>query len=161
MIRLIGYLVLIALIAAGLGWLADRPGTLVVNWQGTDIETSVFAAVVMLIIAAAAAILVWTILKQIVMGRTILSRFAQRRRSKQGLEALSGGMIAIGAGDRAGATRYALAARRALPNEPLPKPLAATPPRVRFTLLPSILTNPPPSASRMPEWLSWVALTRN
>lgn len=119
MIRLIIYFVLIALAAAGLGWLADRPGTLVVNWQGTAVETSVFAAVVMLMVAAVVAIILWTILKQVVMGRTTVSRLMQRRRTRQGLEALSGGMIAIGAGDRAGATQFALAARRALPNEPL------------------------------------------
>jgi HemY protein len=42
-----------------------------------------------------------------------------RRRQRRGLDALSGGMIAIGAGDRAGAARYALQARKSLPNEPL------------------------------------------
>ena len=45
MIRLISYFVGIALVAGGLAWLADRPGTLVVNWQGREVETSMFAAV--------------------------------------------------------------------------------------------------------------------
>ncbi len=43
MVRLIIYIVGIALLASGLSWLADRPGTLLINWQGYEIETSVFA----------------------------------------------------------------------------------------------------------------------
>ncbi len=57
MVRLVIYLLSIALIASGLAWLADRPGTLQIAWQGYDIETSVFRAVVMLAIAIAGAIL--------------------------------------------------------------------------------------------------------
>jgi HemY protein len=48
-----------------------------------------------------------------------------RRRQKKGLEALSSGMIAIGAGDQALATRYALQARKSLPHEPLTQLLRA------------------------------------
>ncbi len=78
-----------------------------------------FAAVVMLLLALAAAILLWTIIKQLFGSPGSISRFFQRRRNSQGLEALSGGMIAVAAGDRSAAARYALQARRALPNEPL------------------------------------------
>jgi HemY protein len=42
-----------------------------------------------------------------------------RRRQRRGLDALSSGMIAVGAGDRGNAVRYALQARKSLPNEPL------------------------------------------
>ena len=37
----------VALVAAGLAWLADRPGELTVDWQGYVIETSVFRAIVL------------------------------------------------------------------------------------------------------------------
>ena len=57
MVRLIVYLLTIALVAAGLSWLADRPGTLQVVWQGYDIETSVFRAVVLLAAAVASIVL--------------------------------------------------------------------------------------------------------
>ena len=49
MLRLIAFLIAIALIAAGLAWLADRPGELAIQWQGYQIETSVFRAIVLLV----------------------------------------------------------------------------------------------------------------
>ena len=53
MIRLVVFLLAVSAAALGLGWLADRPGTLVLHWQGWDIETTVFRAVVMLALALA------------------------------------------------------------------------------------------------------------
>ncbi len=50
MLRLIGFLLAVAVIAAGLAWLADRPGELIVQWQGYEIETSVFRAIVLLVV---------------------------------------------------------------------------------------------------------------
>ena len=55
MLRLIGFLVAVALIAAGLAWLADRPGELIMQWQGYQIETSVFRAIILLMVL----ILLW------------------------------------------------------------------------------------------------------
>ncbi len=42
-----------------------------------------------------------------------------KRRQQLGIEALSSGMIALGAGDKAAAMRSAIQARKSLPNEPL------------------------------------------
>ncbi len=119
MFRLVTYLLGIAAVATGLAWLADRPGTLNMQWQGYDIETSVFRAVVILVAAIALAIFLWSLLRAIWNSPAALGDRMVRRRQKRGLEALSSGMIAIGAGDQAMATRYALLARKSLPNEPL------------------------------------------
>ncbi len=119
MVRLVIYLLSVLLIASGLGWLADRPGTLHIDWQGYDIETSVFRAVVLLAAAITAAIFLWSIGRAIWNSPAALGHRIVRRRQKRGLEALSSGMIAVGAGDRALATRYAMQARKALPHEPL------------------------------------------
>ncbi|MGE5509770.1 MAG: heme biosynthesis HemY N-terminal domain-containing protein [Bacteroidota bacterium] len=119
MIRLILYLVGVALLAAGLSWLADRPGSLVLTWQGYEAETSIFRAVVLLAFLIGLTIVAWSIFRQIWTSPAVVGRFLNRRRQERGLDALSSGMIAVGAGDRALATRYALQARRALPNEPL------------------------------------------
>jgi len=59
MLRLIAFLVAIALVAAGLAWLADRPGELVVEWQGYHAETSVFRAIVLLVVLVAIALTCW------------------------------------------------------------------------------------------------------
>ena len=119
MIRLVLFLVGVVAIAAGLAWLADRPGSLVVTWQGYEIETSVFRAVVLLSFMVGVAVLVWSIARQLWTSPATVGRFFMRRRQERGLDALSSGMIAIGAGDKALATRYAVQARKALPNEPL------------------------------------------
>ena len=119
MVRLVIYLVSILLAAAGLGWLADRPGTLQVAWQGYDIETSVFRATVLLAIAIASAIFLWSIGRAIWNSPATIGSRMLKKRQKRGLDALSSGMIAVGAGDRALASRYALQARKSMPHEPL------------------------------------------
>ncbi len=119
MTRLILFLVAVIVLATGLSWLADRPGTLLVTWQGYEIETSVFRAVVLFAAFIGLAFAVWSILTQLWSSPATLSHFLTRRRQRRGLDALSSGMIAIGAGDRSMATRYALQARKSLPHEPL------------------------------------------
>ncbi|MCL4767225.1 MAG: heme biosynthesis protein HemY [Hyphomicrobiaceae bacterium] len=119
MLRLVLYLLAVSALAFGLSWLADRPGSLVVQWQGYDIETSVFRAIVILAVVLGLVVVFWTALRQIWHSPAAIGRFFNRRRQKRGLEALSSGMIAIGAGDRTLATRYAIQARKSLPNEPL------------------------------------------
>lgn len=119
MVRLVLFLVGVALVAAGLSWLADRPGELVINWQDYRIETSVFRAVVIFAGVLAVLILIYSILRQLWLSPAAVGSYINRRRQKKGLEALSAGMIAIGAGDRSLATRYAVQARKTLPNEPM------------------------------------------
>jgi HemY protein len=119
MIRLVLFLLGVIALASGLAWLADRPGSLLLTWQGYEIETSVFRAVVIFAALIGLALLIWTVLSQIWSSPAAVSHFLTRRRQRRGLDALSSGMIAIGAGDRSMATRYALQARKSLPNEPL------------------------------------------
>lgn len=119
MVRLFLFLGVVVVIATGLAWLADRPGNLVINWQGYLIETSVFRAVVLLALLIGLVLFAWSLLRNLWGGPAALGSFLNRRRQKRGLDALSSGMIAIGAGDRATATRYAIQARKSLPNEPL------------------------------------------
>jgi HemY protein len=119
MLRLVAYLLAVLAIASGLAWLADRPGQLVINWQGHEIETSVFHAVVILTALVGLVVFAWSILRQVWNSPATVGQFINKRRQRRGLDALSSGMIAIGAGDRASAMRYALLARKSLPNEPL------------------------------------------
>jgi len=119
MVRLVVFLLTIALIASGLAWLADRPGTLQVVWQGYDIETSVFRAVVLLAAAIAAIVFLWSLFRALWNSPAAIGDRLVRRRQRKGLDAVSSGLIAIGAGDGALASRYALQARKSLPHEPL------------------------------------------
>jgi HemY protein len=119
MIRLILYLVGVGILATGLAWLADRPGQMLLNWQGYEIETTVFRAVVIFAFAIGLAVFLWSLVRQLWTSPAAVGRVMNRRRQERGLEALSSGMIAIGAGDRSQAMRHAMLARKALPNEPL------------------------------------------
>lgn len=119
MVRLVVYLVTIALIASGLAWLADRPGSLQIVWQGYDIETSVFRAAVLLAAAMAFLIFLWSVFRALWNSPAAIGHRLMRQRQRKGLDALSSGLIAIGAGDNALASRYALQARKSLPHEPL------------------------------------------
>jgi HemY protein len=119
MLRLILFLVAVGLAAAGLAWLADRPGELLVEWQGYQIETSVFRAIILLAVIIVLALVAWTLLRHVWHGPANLGGMLAKRRQQQGLDALSSGMIALGAGDKSAAMRAALQARKSLPNEPL------------------------------------------
>ena len=119
MVRLVVFLIAVTLVAAGLAWLADRPGELVVQWQGYQVETSVFRAIIIFAILFIAALMGWSVFRHVWYSPASVSNFFTRRRQKRGLEALSSGMIALGAGDRTAATRSAIQARKSLPNEPL------------------------------------------
>lgn len=125
MIRIVLYLLGVAAVATGMSWLADRPGNMVINWEGYEVETSVFRAIVILSLFLAFAIFLWSLLRQLWTSPAMLGNFFTRRRQERGLDALSSGMIAIGAGDRTLATRYAVQARKTLPNEPLTQLLRA------------------------------------
>ncbi len=119
MFRVVLFLVAVVASATGLSWLADRPGNLVLNWEGYEIETSVFRAVVLFAFLIGLAIFAWSIFRQIWTTPASVGRYFTRRRQERGLDALSSGMIAIGAGDKKLALRYAGEARKTLPNEPL------------------------------------------
>jgi len=119
MLRLIAFLVGIALLAAGLAWLADRPGELAIEWQSYHIETSVFRAIVILVALVTLALVCWSLLRHAWYSPATVGNVLTKRRQKIGLDALSSGMIALGAGDKAAAMRAAIQARKSLPNEPL------------------------------------------
>ena len=119
MIRLVAFLLVVLALAVGLHWLADRPGTITIEWLGYIAETSMFRALIILAIVLTLAFAAWSLLRQAWRGPATVGRYLYRRRQKRGLDALTSGIIAVGAGDRALAVRYAAQARKALPHEPL------------------------------------------
>jgi len=119
MIRILLFIAAIVAMALALAWFADQPGTIAIQWLGYEIKMSAFVGALLLIGIAAALILVWTLLRFIVTRPSAMSAYFQERRRRQGFEALTRGLLAIGVGDRAQAQRFAGMARRNLPNEPL------------------------------------------
>ena len=121
MIGLLVRLSLLVLAAAGIAWLADRPGAVRIDWMGVEIETTLAAAAAGL--AVVFLLLHWLLrLLRLVLkapGETV--DFFRSRRRARGFESLSKGFLAIGAGDLALARRHAETARRVVPDEPLSK----------------------------------------
>ncbi len=117
--RLLVFLLAVTAIALGLAHLADRPGTVTLTWLGYQVETSVFVAIIALGAVLAAAVLAWSLLRYILTRPAELSRQLRERKEERGVEALSRGLIAVGAGDREQAQKFAALARKRLPKEPL------------------------------------------
>jgi HemY protein len=119
MIRvLLFFAVLIALVFTE-AWLVDRPGDIVLNWQGYRIETSVVVGIGAVIVVAAALVALWSLLRFIFKIPALMSFATRARQQQKGYAALSRGMIAVGAGDVPVARKFAAEAHRLLRNEPL------------------------------------------
>jgi HemY protein len=124
-IRLVVYLLVLALVAFGVAWLADRPGEVAIVWQGWHIETSVMVAASALLAAMALAILIWSLIRLIFRSPDIVAMAFRNRRATRGWAAVSRGLVAVGSGDLPGARRAASDAERLLGHEPLSRLLAA------------------------------------
>ena len=125
MIRIILFLAFVALIAFGAAWVADRPGAVVLTWQGWQISTSLAVAGIALVVTIVAAIFVWSVLRFVLHIPDLVALFRRERRRRRGWRALSQGMIAVGAGNLALARRSAGDARALIGEEPLTLLLAA------------------------------------
>jgi HemY protein len=117
--RALVFIGLLCVAAFGAVWLADQPGTVLVTFGGYELRTSVAVAAIALVGIGLALALMWAAVTTI-MGLPSRLTFANRaRRRSRGYQAVSRGMIAVGAGDPIAARRYANEAERLLGHEPL------------------------------------------
>jgi len=119
MIRVVLFLLAVAVAALGFAWLADRPGEVAVTWLGYRIETSVMVAALAVVALVLVIVLLWGIVRGILRSPEQVSLFFRHRRAVKGYLALSRGLIAIGAGDLRLARRAADEAARLSPGDPL------------------------------------------
>lgn len=113
------FLIFVALVALGAAWLADRPGDVVVTWLGYRIETSVMVAASALAALVAVSILLWSLLRLLMRSPRAVRLTMRERRRRQTQQAISRGLIAIGAGDARTAQRFAAQAQKLNPSDPL------------------------------------------
>jgi HemY protein len=125
MIKLLWRFLMLVLLALGFAWLADRPGSITINWLGREIHLSVAVAIVGGLIALVALSFLWSALRRVLRSPTAAREFLRFRKTRKGYEALSKGIIAAGAGDALAASKHAAAAGNALSDEPLVNILAA------------------------------------
>ncbi len=119
MVRVLVYVAFVFLLAAGFAWLADRPGDLLITWQGYEIRASLMVAAIAAAILLALIAIVWTILRSLLRTPRAIGHFVGARRRDRGYRALSTGMIAVGAGDVRTARRSADESRALLGEVPL------------------------------------------
>jgi len=119
MIRVVVFLAAAGFIALGTVWLADRPGQVAITWLGYRADTSVMVVALAIVAIAVAAIMLWSLTRFLLRSPKLFSLAMRERRRRRGYDAVSRGLIAIGAGDARAAQRYAANADKALAGEPL------------------------------------------
>lgn len=119
MIRLVLFLVLLGALGFGAAWMADQPGTVSILWLGRQIEFEVLTGLIALVVAAALVMAVIGLARWLIASPALAARALRRRRRRKGTEAISRGIIAIGAGDRRSAERHAAEAAKYAPDQPL------------------------------------------
>jgi HemY protein len=119
MIRIILFLLLIALGAAGAAWIAEQTGDVVLSWGGYRVQTTLPVFVLVLGIVVVAAMTLWAILRGVLRTPARMRKSRRERRQARGRHAITQGLLAIGHGDSTAARVHAEAARKHAAHDPL------------------------------------------
>src|SRR6478752_10695531 len=119
MYRIILFLVLIALAAAGAAWIADQTGDVTLSWGGWRMQTSLPVFALALGVVIVAGMLGWSILRALWRMPQRVRHSRRERRHARGRHAITHGLLAIGHGDSTAARLHADVARRHAAHDPL------------------------------------------
>jgi HemY protein len=119
MLRIVLFLVLIALAAAGAAWVADQTGDVTLNWGGLRVHTSLPVFMFGLGLSILGGVLTYIVLGAVWKTPGRIQRGRRERRHARGRHAITHGLLAVGHGDQAAARRHAEDARRLAGNDPL------------------------------------------
>ena len=99
MIRIVLFLVFIALAAAGAAWVADQTGSVTLIWSVWKIERTLPEFALLLGITIVAAIIAWSIVAALWRTPARIRHRRHERRHARGRHAITQGLLAIGHGD--------------------------------------------------------------
>ncbi len=119
MMRALWFLTLVTSATVLIAWLIERPGTVLLQWQGYRIETSVALLIAIVAVIAALAAFIYQIFITIRRAPAQVSAMLHGHRQKKGYRALTRGMVAIAAGDANEARRQEKRAQVLLQDPPL------------------------------------------
>jgi HemY protein len=119
MYRIILFLVLIALAAAGGAWIEDQPGEVVLSWAGWHVHTTLVVFAVAFGVAIVIAMLAWKLVRTLWGLPERMRDNRRNRRRARGRHAITQGLLAIGHGDSGLARMHADTARRHAADDPL------------------------------------------
>lgn len=125
MTRAIWYVLKVAILIGIVIWLAERPGTVSINWLGYVVETSFGIALLAGIAVLILAVMLYRLVRSLIGLPTGLSSRSRARRRERGYEALTQGMVAVAAGDAETARKMARKADGLLNEPPLTMLLSA------------------------------------
>lgn len=127
MVRVLLYILVVAILGAGFAWLANNPGSLVMTFGASRVTISVLTAVIAFTLLVVIVLLVLWFLKSLFLAPHKLARHFEEQRLKKGREALSKGVLAVLSGDDDTAKYMNKRVARFLDgnNEPLAKLLEA------------------------------------
>jgi len=119
MIRLLFFFLIVAGFAAGAVWLSDQPGSLSLNWSGYEIRITLLGAVIVAVIGFSILYAVLRLIGVAVRAPANAAKSMRLHRREKGLEALSGGLIAVSSGHVKLADKLSAKARKLMPGEPM------------------------------------------
>jgi len=119
MIRIILFLLLIALGAAGAAWIAEQPGDVMLSWGSVKLTTKLPVFVLGVGIVVVVAMMIWAILRGLWRTPDRMRKNRRERRQARGRHAITQGLLAIGHGDSSAARIHAEAARKHAAHDPL------------------------------------------
>ena len=119
MLRVLLFLLLVFVVGFGFAWFADRPGDVMLQWQGNSYQTSLMVVLVGVVALVALVMITWWLLRSVLDSPRLVSRFFRRRKRDQGYQALTRGLIAANSGDAGAARRYTKESTRLLGRGPL------------------------------------------
>ena len=125
MLRWLGFMFFTGGAAILATWLADRPGTVKIEWEGWGVDTTVGVVLVLIAIFSIAVSLVYQgfLLLRRMPGK--ISASWRNSRREKGYKALTRGMVAVAAGDAGEARRNADRVSQILNDPPLSMLLSA------------------------------------
>ncbi|MFD2236489.1 heme biosynthesis protein HemY [Aureimonas populi] len=121
MFRILAFLLVVLILGLGFAWVADNPGDVTIAWLGREVETSFLTFLIAALLVVGAAILLFWLVSSLFSAPERIGGYFSARRRDKGYRALSGGILAAGAGDAATARRMLRKSERALDGrkEPL------------------------------------------
>jgi HemY protein len=119
MIRIILFLLLIALGAAGSTWIAEQPGDVALSWGSVKLTTTLPVFILGFGIILVVAMMLWSILRGAWRTPERMRRGRRERRQARGRHAITQGLLAIGHGDSSAARIHAETARKHAAHDPL------------------------------------------
>jgi HemY protein len=117
--RILLFFMAVTAVALGFSWLADRPGTVDINWQGNNIHLSVMTLILGFLASLFFLMLLWWLIKNVIIAPGRVSHHMRVKNREKGLDAVSRGLIAVSAGDAALAGKLASKAGRKLHSDSL------------------------------------------